>query len=325
MELPRTGRRRLTMMRPANTVLPGLLVVLVIVFSSATPTFYSPGNVIDVLRSASISMVMFLGVTWIMATGLTDLSFMEVAAFAGMLLAFLLEHHVSVVLAAALAVGSGVVIGAVNGWLVSVLEFPALITTVAVAGLCRSLAIILGGGQPIYLHSTGFLAAIWSATVLGLPLVIPCAFMLYAAAWYVQERLVFGHYVFAMEQNRGALVEAGISCRLIGFVLFLLTGILAAVAGLALTTSLNSGQPTVGNSFFLDGLTAVLLGAMAVRPGQPNVIGTLLGVVILAILVNGLSLLGWPSFALELIKGALLLAGVSVAIFERRSDRSQHH
>lgn len=320
MRLPPTGRLRLAM-RPAYSMLPGLLLLLVVIFSAATPTFHSPGNVIDILRSASISMIMFLGVTWIMATGLTDLSFMEVAAFSGMLLAFLVDRHVSAPAATVLAIGAGVVFGAVNGLLVSVLEFPALITTVAVAGFCRSSALILGAGQPIYLHSTGFLGEIWKLTVLGLPLVIPFTILLYAGAWFVQEKLLLGHYVFAMEQNRKALVEAGISCRLIGFVLFVLTGVLAAIAGLALTTSLNSGQPTIGNSFFLDGLTAVLLGAMTVRPGQPNVIGTLFGVIILTVLVNGLSLLGWPSFALEMIKGALLLAGVSVAIFEKRAGR----
>lgn len=320
--LPSASGRRYAL-RPAHYVLPCLLIALIVYFSIEVPTFYQTGNLLDILRSASISMVMFLGVTWIMATGLTDLSFMEVAAFSGMLAAFLISRHASVPVTIMLTLLTALSIGALNGLLVGVLGFPTLITTVAIAGLCRSGGIILGQGQPIYLHNTGLLRIVWNTLILGVPVVIPFAFLLYAVAWYLQERLVFGHYIFAMEQNRAALIEAGVSCRKIGFVLFVLTGILAGLSGLFLTASLNSGQPMIGNSFFLDGLTAVLLGAMMVRPGQPNVIGTLFGVIILATLVNGLSLLGWPTYAHEIIKGVLLLIGVSVAIFEKHRSGPQ--
>ena len=147
-----------------------------------------------------------------------------------------------------------------------------------------------------------------------LPAVTILVIVLYAIAWFAQERLVFGHYIYAAEQNRSAIVEAGIPARRLIVTLYIISAFAAAVSGVLLTANLASGQPRIGSSFFIDGLTAVLLGGMVIKFGQPNVLGTLVAVLLLAVLVSGTALLGWPDWQRDIIKGVLLLAGVVIVV-----------
>jgi ribose transport system permease protein len=153
-----------------------------------------------------------------------------------------------------------------------------------------------------------------NGAVAGMPLIGIVAVLFYALSWFVQERLVIGHHVYVLAQNSMALRQVGVRTQWIRFGLFVVSGVMSAAAGVVLAGTLNSGNPMIGGSFFLDGLTAVFLGATVIRLGQPNIIGTGLGVIILAVLVNGLALVGAPNFAREIVKGVLLLLGVIVAV-----------
>jgi ribose transport system permease protein len=291
-----------------------MLVLLCVVFAILDPVFATYGNAIGIWRTASIAAIMYVGLTWVIASGEIDVSFMEVTALAGMIFASLANAGVAPLLAALAAVVAGVAIGVVNGTMVGLLGFPSLIVTIASGGLARSLAAIIGGGQPIYLAKSGAIGALAGMSLFGLPVIGVFAVLLYACSWYIQEKLAIGHYVYVMAQNPLALWDAGIRTKRIRFGLFIVSATMAAGAGVILAATLASGQPMIGGSFFLDGLTAVFLGATLIRLGQPNIIGTGVGVVILAVLVNGLALIGWPNFAREILKGVLLVIGVIVAV-----------
>lgn len=296
-----------------------IFVLLVVAFAVLRPDFVASGNVSKILRSASISGIMFLGVTWVIAAGEIDISFMEVAALSDMLVAGLVHAGYGWPLGCCAGLLAGIGIGLVNGVLVGYMRLPSLITTLATGGFARSMAAVIGLGSSLEIGDAGFVGRFVDTSFGFLPAVALLTIALYALAWFVQERLVFGHYVYAMEQNRNAIVEAGVPARRLTLILYLIAGIAAAIAGILLTASLDSGQPRIGNSFFIDGLTAVLLGGMVIKFGQPNVLGTLLAVLLLAVLVSGTALLGWADWERDIVKGLLLLLGVVIVVRGRRS------
>jgi ribose transport system permease protein len=296
-----------------------MLLLIVAIFAILRPDFTDAANISKILRSASISGIMFLGVTWVVAAGEIDISFMEVAALSDMIVAGLVHAGIGWPVACIAGLASGLAVGFVNGMLVGYLRLPALITTLATGGFARSMAAVIGLGSSLSIGGdAGFVGRFINTSFGFMPAVGLLTIALYAAAWFVQEKLVFGHYIYAMEQNREAVVEAGIPARPLTVVLYLISGLAAAVAGILLTASLESGQPRIGSSFFIDGLTAVLLGGMVIKLGQPNVLGTLIGVTLLAVLVSGTALLGWSDWERDIVKGALLLLGVVIAVRGRR-------
>lgn len=299
-----------------------LVIAVFIVFAMLRPTFIAPGNIHGMLMSASIAALMFLGLTWIVAAGEIDVSFMSVAALANMLVAYLVRGGAGWELAALGGLGAGVVFGLLNAALVAGLRLPALVITIATGALAASIAAALGLGTSISLSSTGFVGQFLSLRVGIVPAIALLVGVLYVVCWYLQERLTFGHYIYAMEQNREAVEEAGVPVNKMLFMLYVLSGLVSALAGILLAANLSSGQPYLGMSYFLDGLTAVLLGGMALKVGKPNMVGTLAAVIFLVGLLNGAALLGWTDSERQIVRGSLLLIGVGLVVFARSRARS---
>jgi ribose transport system permease protein len=299
-----------------------IFIFVVLAFAVLRPDFMRAENINEILISASISGIMFLGVTWVVAAGEIDISFMEVAALSDMIVAGLVNAGWGWLAAACAGLAAGVAIGLLNGFLVGYMRLPALITTLATGSFARSMAAVIGLGSSVEVSDTGIVGRFLNLHFGFLPAVAVLAVVFYAAAWFVQEKLVFGHYLYAMEQNRNAVVEAGIPARRLTVMVYLISGICAAIAGVLLTASLASGQPRIGVSFFIDGLTAVLLGGMVIKLGQPNVLGTLLAVLLLAVLVSGTALIGWSDWERDILKGALLLIGVIIVVKGRAAPET---
>lgn len=294
-----------------------LLVALALclaTFGMLRPQMLDAGNIATILRSASIMAIMVLGLTWVLAAGKIDVSFMQIAALANMTAAGLLAGGAGWLAAGACALLVGGLVGLINGLLVGIVRLSPLIATIATGGMCGSAAAAIGRGTSIRIDDAGPLGAFLAAAIGPVPLIAIAAAAVYAAAWWLQERLTFGQYIHAAEQNETALVDVGVSSGRLVVILYAVSGLGSAVAGVLLAASLSSGQPRIGTSYFIDGLTAVLLGGMMIRVGRPNVIGTATAVLLLAILVSGGALLGWPDYEREMIKGALLLAGVAMAV-----------
>ena len=290
------------------------LIASLFAFAAGRPQMLDGGNIVTILRSASIMAIMVLGLTWVIAAGKIDVSFMQIAALANMTTAGLLAQGSGWALAALCGIAIGAVVGLVNGVLVGRMRLSPLITTIATGGVCASAAAAIGAGTSIRIDDTGLLGDFLAARLGPVPLIALFVAALYAVAWWMQERLTFGHYIYAAEQNEEALVDVGVPVHRLLVLVYLISGVCASVAGVLLAASLSSGQPMIGSSYFIDGLTAVFLGGMMIRIGRPNVIGTATAVLLLAVLVSGGALLGWPDYQREIIKGALLLAGVAMAV-----------
>jgi ribose transport system permease protein len=300
------------------------LVFMVAVFAFLRPQLVDSSNIATILRSSALMAIMILGLTWVIAAGKIDVSFMHVAALGNMTTAFLLAGGHSWFAAGLVGVAVGAAAGLVNGVLVAVMRIQPLIVTIATGGICASIAAALGKGTSIRIADAGPLGELIFTNIGPVPVIAILVAGLYALSWYAQEKLTFGHYIFATAQSEAAVNQAGISVRGLLLMLFVFSGVTSALAGVLLAASLSSGQPMIGSSYFIDGLTAVLLGGMMLRIGKPNVLGTTTAILILSVLVSGSALLGWADYQRQIIKGVLLLVGVTVAMRAGRATYSQH-
>lgn len=299
-----------------NLWLVAVLVLLTAAIASQQPQFLDGGNLATILRAFSIMVVMVMGLTWVMAAGQIDVSFMQIAALANMTSAGLLAQGGGWEGAMIASLCIGLLAGFINGWLVAVMRLPALIVTISMAGICASAAAAIGKGTVIRISDRGPIGWMLDTTLLGfLPIIVLPVLILAAVAWYLQERLTIGRYIYAMAQNEAAVNEVGVPVVRLKVLLFTLSGLCASMAGVMLAASLSSGQPMIGGPYLINGLTVVLLGGMMVHVGKPNIAGTLTATLFIGILFSGAALLGLPDYQRQIIQGVLLAAGLGVAIW----------
>lgn len=286
-----------------------LIAATLVFFAVVQPAFFSFFNLMSVLKNASYMGLMVLGVTWVIAANEMDCSFPDVAACASMVFAYLAVNGTGVGLAFLAAVAAGALCGVLTSVLVVKFHFHSLITTIAVSTIAKSIAAALNGGMPIsvpVIKSTGLYKFI-NGNIGGIPMIFIIVLVIYIVLLLIQERTKYGQYVYALGENRQAMKEAGIKEGRILSSVFITSALFAAIAGVLMVFVVyGSGQPKMGSSFFLDGFTVVFLGAMVLKLGKTNVVGTFLGGIMLAMIVNGLTLMG-ASFAVSQITKGLLL------------------
>ncbi len=308
----------LTRMLEPQYFLIWILAAIVILFSILSPAFRTRANLVEILRSACINAVLVLGLTWIVAMGEIDVTFPDVAAFGSMVTALCVMNHVPW----GVAILAGIVVsalwGLINGVLINVFKVRALIATIGITTIAKASAYIIGKGSPIYLPAINpnveFLVY---GKIAEIPFLFLIVLAIYLIASFLQNQTKLGQYLYALGENRQAALEAGIPEKPIIYSFYILSATLAAAGGVLQLTSFSAGQPNFQGSYFVDGLTAVFLGALVIKAGKPNVIGTLIGAILIMVLGNGLTLLGVPFFVGTIIKGILMLAGVSAIAASR--------
>ena len=302
----------------AQYLLIWVLLAMSAIFWWASPAFRTPENLLEVIRGSGIIAVLVLGLTWIAASGEIDVSYPEIAGFASVITAWCVNEGVGWAVAPMVAVAAGTAMGIVSGMLVVVFRLPSLIATIAVGSIARAVASLIGEGGPIYVHSVpSAIEALVFGKILGIPYLILVVVGVYFALKYLQDHTTMGQHLYALGENRQAALEAGIQEKKIMLSFFVLSALLASCGGILIVATFSSGQPRMGGSFFIDGLTAVFLGALIIKAGKPNVIGTLLGAIFLSVLGNGITLLGVPSYVGYMIKGALMVFGVVIIAVSR--------
>jgi ribose/xylose/arabinose/galactoside ABC-type transport system permease subunit len=272
-----------------------LLFGMVVLFSITSSAFRSPDGIYAIL---------VLGLTWVVAVGELDVSFASAAALVSMITAYLINLGIPIGFIVILALAAGTMIGVINGIMVSYLKIPSLIATIASGFTATAIAKVMGEGKPIFITTgTRMVHEFVYGKIFGIPVLFLTALAIYLACRYLQDRTV-----------RQATQEAGIKASKIVFYYFILSSVMSSIAGILVTAQFGSGQHEIGggNAVMIEGFTAVFLGAMIIKTGKPNVLGTLIGVIILTVLVNWITLLGLPTFTVWLIRGSLLLVGVTL-------------
>ena len=297
-----------------GTVLAAVLIF--VVFAVCNGKFVSVNNISNILVQISVLMVISSGLTVAVASGEFDLSVGEVAGLSGVLTAGLLVWtRLPVRLAILLPVLAGLVIGVVNGLLVTRLRIPSLIATLAMGPIALGLNYAYTGGDSIYATMPDSFYYIASGRLFGVvPVPIVIALVVTAIFYVLVNRTRLGRGVVATGANIQAARLSGIAVDRCRIVALALSGLGAAMGGVMLTARLGTGQPGAGSAYLLDSLTAVFLGMTAFKPGRATVEGTLVGVVIIGMLDNGLNLLGAPFYLQNEVRGVVMIAAVSLAV-----------
>jgi ribose transport system permease protein len=306
---------------PLLTRVPGVaivLVALIVVFSLAGARFLTPANIANILVQSTVLFLLALPMTLIIMTEGLDLSMGAVLTLASIALAMTVVATGSPVLGllAGLAVGLG--FGIVNGALVALIGIPPFIATLGTLGVAQGLSLVVTDGQSV-VGIPPAIERVYSGTLLAIPIPLVLAAAAYGLIHLLLYRTKFGIAVFALGGNREALRLAGVPDRTMLIAVYALGGLMAGFAALLMTARMNSAHPTAGIGLEFDAIAAVAVGGTSFERGNGWLLGTLLGVVAVGVLRNGLNLLAIPSSAQVACIGALVILALLIDALRGRS------
>ena len=299
----------------------GLLLVIFIVglaLSLLTDTFLSVANFTNVARQISINGILAVGVTFVLLTAGVDLSLGSVVALSGVACATFAhpgDHSVFVPIAVGLL--TGVACGLVNGVLVTRGGVAPFIVTLGMMTIARGLALIVSGGRPVADMSNELTAL--AGDFLGVPIPVLCFAGVAFAAWFFLRNFRLGRHIYAVGGNENAARAAGVPVEKVKLFAYGLCGLLTGLAGVVLAARITTGQPNAGQAYELDAIAAVVIGGTSLAGGIGTITGTLLGVLLIGVINNGLDLMGVSSYYQAVIKGVIIVGAVWL---DRRQARS---
>ncbi|MFJ6323016.1 MULTISPECIES: ABC transporter permease [unclassified Rhizobium] len=305
----------------------GLIVALVAVFSLfsvATPTFLSAGNLQSILvNNFTLLAIVSIAMTFAVATGGIDLSVGTAVDFASFAFVSGILAGLSVPLAALAGLGAGALVGAFNAVLISGIGVSPFLATLGALFIGRSIQQLLtGGGNPVYLPPSGVPEAfrfIGHGTICTVPVPLLIAAIIIVAAALLFARMRFGRVVLAIGIQPRTVRYSGIALRAHIAATFVLAGIIAAFAGLILTATVTVYIPSSGNGFMLNAIGATFIGTTFSPLGRPNVAGTVLGVLLLSIVANGLLLTGLNFYWQQVGTGLLIFAVLAFSFVNKKA------
>ncbi len=309
-----------------GTVLLVLLVLLVF-FSAASELFFQGQNLTNILTQSSPTILVAAGLTLTMLVGGIDLSVGSVAALVGAVSAGLIVRSQLPVWAGILGgLALGALLGAVNGGLVVLGRLPPFVATLAMLGVARGLTLVYTEGRPIsgmgdeytFLGS-GEVALFGERLAVPTPVIIVTVVII--LVWLLLTRTTFGLRIYAIGGNEETARLAGVPVRRVKILTYSLSGLLAALCGVLLTARLYSAQPQVGVGLELDAIAASVLGGVSLFGGVGNILGTVIGALLVGVLGNGLTLLRVPSYPQQVIQGVVLVLAVSIDMFAKRLEQ----
>lgn len=294
--------------------------LLFIVLALTVENFFSGANVVGLLLSVAQIGMVACTMMLCLASRDFDLSVGSTIAFTGVLGAMVMELTGSVGLAIASGLLAGALIGAGNGVLIAYLRVNALIATLATMLMVRGLAFIASKGQAVGIADEGFIS-LGDTAFLGLPLPIWMTAFCFLVFGVLLNHTVFGRNTLAIGGNPEAARLAGVRVERLRVWIFLLQGVVAALAGLILSARMTSGQPNAATGFELDVISACVLGGVSLQGGKARIFGVVIGVLIMGTVENVMNLLNVDAFYQYLVRGLILLAAVLLDQLKMRGER----
>ncbi|GFI10655.1 ribose import permease protein RbsC [Lachnospiraceae bacterium] len=297
----------------------GILIVLVAMWSIlmiVSPTFRTTKNAVNILRQVSVNGIIAIGMTFVIMTGGIDLTVGSLVAVAGVVSGSILVANPSNVI---LAVAAGIVVcalfGAMNGFFVAYMEVPPFVATLAGMTIARGFAYVYSDGKPYTLASEGFswIGKGMAPIVIFIIILIVCHMFL--------SKMKFGRYIYAVGGNVKAAEASGVKVKHILMRVYILSGVLTGIAGIVLASRTNSGQPAVGTGYETDAIAAAVIGGTSMTGGIGTIPGTLIGILIIGTLNNGLNLLDVSSYYQQIIKGLIILGAVCFDIMSKKISK----
>ena len=310
-------------LRQSGTLL-GFAAILIFLTIQLPDTFLTARNVINISQQLSMLAVVAATMTIVMVMNDFDLSVGSMASLAGVVAAVLFAGGFPLWGSVLAALVVGLLGGLFNGFLVSVLGILPFVATLGTLTVFSGTAFLISDGKTIFgrdipAEFSGFARAGVEIGDVKIPFLTLTALAVVTLCWFVLEQTNFGRRLYAIGGNREAAHLAGIRVKRLRLIAFALTGLGAAGAGLMYASRVASANPTQGSGLMLDAIAAVFLGMTMSRQGEPRVIYTLVGVLMLGVLDNGLTQLRVDSYVREILVGLIVISAVATAAFSKRN------
>ncbi|HMM62892.1 MAG TPA: ABC transporter permease [Mesorhizobium sp.] len=302
------------------------LIILIVVFSLASPNFLQTSNIISILQATSVNGVLAVASTLVIITGGIDLSVGTLMTFCavctGVVLTFL---GMPLPFGVAAAILAGAASGTLSGLFVAKLKIPPFIATLGMMLILKGLSLVISGTKPIYFNATPGFTQISQGSLIGavipalpIPNGVLILFLVALAASFVLERTVLGRFTFALGSNEEAVRLSGVNTDRWKIAVYALAGGICGIAGLLIASRLNSAQPALGQGYELDAIAAVVIGGTSLSGGRGTIIGTLIGALIMSVLANGLRILSVAQEWQTVVTGSIIILAVYTDILRRR-------
>lgn len=287
-----------------------VLVTMCLIFGLLSPFFFTATNLVNIGQTLATVGVAAIGMTLVIISGGIDLSVGSVAALAGVTTSLLwTSAGLPLWLAAIVGVGCGLAVGAINGFMITRIKVNPLITTLATFSIVRGLAFVITNGQTNQMNNDAF-KFLGRGAIAGIPFSLILLAVLYLFFWWVLRSTHFGRSIYAIGGNSEAARLAGIPINRTLMLVYLISGGLAGFVGILIASQLALSAPRAAVGLELSAIAAVVLGGTSLAGGKGSLLGTLLGVIILRVLDNGLIMLNVSSFYQEIASGLVLLLAV---------------
>jgi ribose/xylose/arabinose/galactoside ABC-type transport system permease subunit len=294
-----------------------ILVVLALLIQYRNDNFLTSANLTDIARAASFTLIVAVAATFVLISGSIDLSVGSIFGLGGVICGLALQDGWPVVAAIVVGLGAGAAVGAINGFIIVKLGVPALITTLGSLYAVSGLVLVLTTGNPVYDLPANF-NSIGQGELLGLPNPVWIALGVVVLAQVCLSRTVFGRQLYSVGGSERAAYLAGAPIRRIRFSVFVLSGTAAALGGVLIAARVGSAQVNAGQGLELTVIAAAIIGGTSLFGGSGNVIGTVLGALLIGLIANGLVLASIDPFWQNIVVGTIIVVAVGLDTWRRR-------
>ena len=305
----------------------GALIILFVVFSVASPYFFTFSNVVGILIATAVNGLLAIGVTFIIISGGIDLSVGTVMTLCSVMSAVIIKKWgLPVPVGVIVAILTGVFTGFVTGVMISKLKLPPFIATLGMLNVAKGLSLVITDLSPIYFPlETGF-SNITMGSILGtiipgfnIPNGVLIMFGCAILASLILTKTVIGRYCYALGSNEEAARLSGVNVVFWKTAIYALSGFFVGIAGVVIAARLNSAQPALGQGYELDAIAAAVIGGISMSGGEGSIIGTIIGAFIISTLTNGLRIMSVPQEWQIVVTGLIIISAVYLDIIRRRS------
>jgi inositol transport system permease protein len=300
-----------------------VLLLIIIISSILSPTFLTTGNLTNILKQIAVVSILALGATYIIILGQINISYGSAIALIGSFACQVMIATKSLTISLLAALALGVIMGLINGFVITTFKIPAFIMTLATNTIARGAVLLITGGIPVTGMGEKFLLIGQGVIFPNLPVPIPISVLILIGltiiCWVILNKTRFGRHVYAVGGNENAAIASGINSKAVIRKAFILDGILTAIAGVLFVSRMNSGQPGAGSGYEFQAVTAVVVGGTSLAGGVGNILGTIIGALIVGIINNIQTLLHVHTYWQQIVQGLIILIAVIIDVVSKKA------
>lgn len=285
----------------------GIFAVVVIVFSILSPVFLLPSNLANILQSTAAISIAAFGMTLVLLAGGIDLSVGATVALTGVVSAILLEAGIGIFPVVIISLLIGIFVGVINGLIITTWGVQPFLVTLGMMTIVRGCALIVSGGRSTYVTNEIFKDIFAKGDLFGIPVLILWTVIILIILYVLVGSTAYGRRIQSIGGNEAAAINSGIKVKQIKIIAYLINGALAAICGMIILGKLSSGLPNSGEGLEMEAIAAAVLGGTGLKGEGGNMIGTLLGALVIGIVINGLTLMGVHAYIQTVVKGMIII------------------